>query len=479
MIFHNGTKVNFMEESSLGIAFGSISTGLPKDIVQQIMAAEKIPLKKMEGRKAKVENKKALLTDLTGRVENMRGFLASNANARALREIQISSNEEIVGITADKNIAQPGNYQFEVISLAQKSSAMTAGFEDPEESYVGVGFIQYHLPNGDTKDIYIDSDNASLNSISKLINKDTENGLRANVINDGSGTDNPWRLVLSLEDTGDEAMAEFPYFYFVDGEDDMYLEFERPAHDAKVKLDGFEIELPSNKAKDLIPGLTIDLKKARPGEEFSINIDEDSEAVTTKVVDLVEQINSVIDFINEQNKLDEKTDTSQTLGGDVMLQTLESRIRSTVFKNIKTEFGNRRFGDLGVKFQRNGRLELDEKAFNAKLNANYEEVSQILTGRFLEGGVKEKGFMDHLNDMVKMSLRFPDGLLVSRKRSFQTNTDQIDRRISQRQRMLETKEKNLKDKFARLEGTISRIKAQGAGVAALGASAGSPVTQLG
>ncbi len=468
-----------MEESSLGIAFGSIATGLPKDIVQQIMSAEKIPLQKMESRKGKIEEKKGLLTDLIGRVEGIRGFLSKNANARALREIQIQTNEEIIGITADKNIAQPGNYQFEVVSLAQKSSAMSSGFEDADESYVGVGFIQYHLPNGDSKDIYIDSENASLNSISKLINKDTENGLRANVINDGSGSDTPWRLLLSLEDTGDEAMADFPYFYFVDGEDDMYLEFERPAHDAVVKLDGFEIELPENKANELIPGLTIDLKKARPGEEFSIKIDEDSEAVTTKVVDLVEQLNGVIDFINKQNKLDEKTDTSRTLGGDVILQTLEARIRSTVFKDIKTEFGNRRFGNLGVKFQRDGRLALDEKVFNAKLNANYEEVSQILTGRFTEDGQKTSGFMDHLNDMVKMSLRFPDGLLQSRKRSFQTNTEQIDRRINQRQRMLEQKEKNLKNKFARLEGTISRIKAQGAGVAALGAGASSPVTQLG
>ena len=43
----------------MGIAFGSIGTGLPKDIVQQIMAAEKISLNKLEERKDKVNAKKA------------------------------------------------------------------------------------------------------------------------------------------------------------------------------------------------------------------------------------------------------------------------------------------------------------------------------------------------------------------------------------------------------------------------------------
>ena len=57
----------------MGISFGSINSGLPKDIVQQIVEAEKIPLKQMEGRKGKIEDKKALVGQLITLVENMRG----------------------------------------------------------------------------------------------------------------------------------------------------------------------------------------------------------------------------------------------------------------------------------------------------------------------------------------------------------------------------------------------------------------------
>src|SRR5690606_163143 len=114
-------------------------------------------------------------------------------------------------------------------------------------------------------------EHSSLAGIAKLINGDTDNGMHANVVNSGDGTDEPWKLIISLEETGDGQKANFPNLYMVDGEVDIFFEGERAAQDAKVKLDGFEIELPSNTSTELIPGVTIDLKKAKPGEEVTID----------------------------------------------------------------------------------------------------------------------------------------------------------------------------------------------------------------
>ncbi len=454
----------------MSLAFGSIQSGLPKDIVQQIMKAERIPVKNMEGRKGKIEDKKGLVSELTQLVQSIRGTLAQNASARSLRELAIDTNESILGITADKNIAEPASYQFEVKQLAQKSSAMTSGFQDPDESYIGVGFIRYQTPDGESKEIYVDSDNASLNKVAKLINRDEESGLRASVINDGSESDNPWRLIMSLKETGDGKKANFPYFYFVDGEDDFFLEKEREAQDAIIKLDGFEIEIPENSTSDLIPGLSIDLKKAKPGEEFSINVSEDTGKVSEKIQGVVDQINAVFSFIKTQNTMDENTDTSKTLGGDIILQTIEGRLRNTIFKDIKTDKGNFRVGDIGITFQREGNLKFDAEKFKSSLEKDYQNVSQILNGQFSKDGGKSNGFIDNMNDAVGTLLRYPDGLLQSRKNSLDNNIAAIDRRIKQRERMLEQKEKNLKDKFARLEGTISKLKAQGAGLGGGGAA---------
>ncbi len=445
------------------------------------MQAERIPLGRMEEKKGKIGEKKALVDQLNGLASDLQKHLALNANGRSLREFKVDTNNDIIGVTVDKNVSDVGNYQFEVTALAQKSSAMTSGFPDKDESYVGVGFIRYNLPDGETKEVYIGPDDATLEGIAKVINKDSESGMRATVVNDGSDSDEPWRLVLSLKETGDGKKADFPYFYFIDGDRDLYLEFERPAQDAKIKLDGFEIEVPENKVKDIIPGVTLDLKRAKPGEEFSIKIDEDIQAVGTKVTDLVEKVNGILGFIKQQNTMDETTDTSRTLGGDIMIKTLESRLRASIFNPIKTDFGNFRVGDIGITFTRDGILQFDDKKFEKELAGNYEKVSQILTGTYEEGAAaKNPGFMDNVNEVIGTALRFPDGLISSRKKSLQSNIDQIDRRINQKQRQLQQKENQLKDKFARLESTISNIKGQGAGLAALAANAGpGPVTQLG
>ncbi len=462
----------------MGISFGSINTGLPKDIVKQIIEAEKIPIKKMEGRKGKVKAKQDLVSDLVKRMEDMRALLNTNADARNLKEIQANYNDKIVGVTMDKNKAKPGSHQIEVVQLAQKSSAMTSGFEDKEESYIGVGYIQYHLPNGESRDIYVDSENATLSGVAKLINNTPDAGMTAKVIDDGSGSESPYRLILSLSDTGDASKAEFPYFYFVDGENDFFLEKEREAQDAIIKVDGFEVQLPENKAKDIIDGVTVDLKKAVPGEEFTLQVSEDIGKISEKISDMVDKINSVLSFIKEQNTLDENSDTTKTLGGDFILQTIEGRLRSSMFKNILTEEGYKRAGDIGITFQRDGLLKLDSKKFDNMLSSNYTVVSQVLTGFVSEETGNSPGLVDNLKDAVSETLKSPGGILRSRQRSLRNNISQIDRRIQQKQRVIERKEKNLKDKFARLEGTISKIKNQGAGIAALGAQA-NPVTQLG
>lgn len=463
----------------MGIAFGSINSGLPKDIVKQILEAEKVPLKKMEERKDKVKSKQALLNDLKQRVEKLRGTVYANKSARSFRELMVNLSGDNISASVDKNLAEPGNYQIEVLQLAQKSSAISNGVEDKDKTYLGVGYLEYDLPNGETKSVYVDSDNSSLSGIAKLINGDTENGMRANVVNSGDGSDEPWKIIITLEETGDDNKATFPNLYFVDGEKDIWFDNNRDAQDAKVKLDGFEIELDSNQTTDLIPGVTIDLKKAVPGEEVTLEIIEDTSKIATKMEDIVTNINDVLSFIKEQNALDESVDTSRTLGGDITLQTIESKIRNTIFQTVQTDYGPRRIGDLGLTFQRDGLLGFDAEKFKGALEKNYKEVAQIVSGKYTKDNGKIKGFIDHLDDLQSTVLQRPSGTITARSSGLDSQIKQIDTRIERKQRQIDKKEQVLKAKFARLEETISRIKSQGAGLSGMAGGGFNPVQQLG
>lgn len=463
----------------LGLSFGSINTGLPKDIVQQIVEAEKIPLKQMEERKGKISDKKALVDELTKLVENMRGEILRNKSARSLRELAIDTGgSQNIQVTADKNIADTGEHQLEVVQLAQRSSAMTNGVEDKDKTYIGVGYIKAMLPDGSEKEIYVDEEHANLTGIAKLINGDPSLGMKANVVNDGMDEDEPWRLIVSLTEGGDANEAEFPYLYLVDGEVDLYFDQERAAQDSKIKLDGFEIEKPGNKLTDVIPGVTIDLKKAKPGEEITIQITEDVQKIGGKINSLIDNINNVLKFIKTQNSLDEKSDTSRTLGGDLTLTTIESRIRAAVFTPIMTEKGPVRIGDLGINFQRDGLLKFDQAKFEAKTAEDFNQVAQTLTGVYSTENGKTNGFIDVLEDAAKLLLSQPSGILHTRKGGLQTQIGQIDRQIANRQRIIAQKEEVLKARFARLEETMSKIKGQGSGLAGL-TGAMNPVQQLG
>ena len=198
----------------LAVALGSINTGLPKDIVQQIIAAEKIPIKNMEEQKEKFNDKIKLFDELIGMMRALRGKLFQNKGTQSFRELKSSFRDDLVNVVADKNIANAGSYQFEVLSLAQKSSVISNGLESPDDIYLGVGYLSYQLPDGTKRDIFIDSDHATLNGVAKLINADDDNKMMANVINDGSDSDTPWRLLIALEETGDGNRAHFPRVLF-------------------------------------------------------------------------------------------------------------------------------------------------------------------------------------------------------------------------------------------------------------------------
>ena len=451
----------------MGISLGSINTGLPKDIVKKIIDAEKIPIQRMQVRKEKIEEKKKLIRDLTELIQSLKKNLYNKIDEKLLVEFKIATDNDKINVNIDKNKASPANYRFEILKLAQKSSALSSGFDDPDNTYTGVGFIRYELSNGENKKIYVNSDHATLRGIAALINNNSEIGMKANVINDGSFSDKPWRLLLSLKETGKNSIAQFPYFYFVDGEEDLFLEKENPAQNAVIKIDGFEIESPSNKIKDIIPGVTIDLKEANPNKEFNLEINQDQEAISLKISDLIEKINNILSFVKEQNSLDENTDTSRTLGGDLILQTIESRLRNALFKNFPTSSGYRRIGDFGIIFQRDGLLRLDQKKFDSMLAKNYQTVSEFLVGQNLPNQKRINGFIKNMINVIEPLSQFPNGALVNRDRGFQQKINQINQRIETRERLIEQKETNLKNKFSKLEGLISKIQTQGAGIASL------------
>ncbi len=458
----------------MGITFGGIASGLPPNIVDQLMEAEKIPVKTIEKNKGKQESRLKLVTELETKLNAINGTIGGLASVKGFSDIKLASGDpNVLSGTVDPNTSVNGNWNVEVMELAQKAAAITNGFEDKDKTQIGVGYFKFDTPNG-AKEVYINGGNNTLDGVAKAINS-AGLGVKANVINDRSEKDAPFKLMISGESVGGENAISYPTLYFLDGDQDIYFDKKNEAKNGKIKVDGFEFEVGDNKVADVIPGVTLDLKQASPGKTVNINVKEDREVVAGKVKGFVDGVNAVFAFIQQQNQLGKDTDTSATLGGDSLLRSIENRLRSLVQNpQMGVSSSIKRLNQIGITFSRSGILEYDEKKFNDVLAKDPNAVQ-----KFLAGDGFSVGFIPSLKREISTVLNSAFGPVAIRKRALTDKISQMNDQIANKERMLKSKEEQLRNKFAKLEETMSKLKGQQGQVQAAGLGGGGGIPGLG
>lgn len=449
----------------MAISFGGINTGLPPNLVEQLMEAERQPIKNLEQKKGKSQSRLDLMNDLEGRISGVRDGITALAGTKSFSDMKlISGDQNIISGEVDPEKAMPGSWNIEVMQLAQKPAAVTNGFADTNRTELGVGYISFKTPDG-IKEVYIDGTSSTLEGVVKKVNQ-ANIGLKASIINDRKKPDAPYRLMISGDSFGNDNQIEFPTLYFLDGDQDVFFEEKKSAANGIIKIDGFETEVSDNKITDYIPGVTLELKQAAPGKVINITVKENLELVSGKIKDFVASINKVLSFIQTQNSIDAHTDTTKTLGGDSsLLRPIETSIRRLIQDPIYGLKGDIKYlNQLGIQYNRNGTLDFDQEKFNAALTKNPNGVQEFFVGN----GVSATGFVSKIKNTINTLLNKTFGPIGNRKKGLQQNIDQTNIRIENQEKQLAKKEQQLKDKFSKLEGTMSKLKSQGAAVGSLG-----------
>lgn len=448
-----------------GIRITGMASGLPPNIVEQLMDAERIPVKQMEVGRAKQEDKLKLVQDLETKVTDITKNLGELTSSSGFIDKKfLSGDPNIVDGQVDPATAIPGEYALEVVQLAQKPAAMSNGFPDKNETQIGVGYIKFETPEG-TKEVYINGSNSTLEGVMKQINA-ANVGLKAQVLEDRKDSENPFKLLVSGLATGNDSQVTFPKIYLLDGDQDMYFEESRKAQNAKIKVDGFEIEVPENKSTDLVPGVTLDFKATAPGREIRLSVKENLEVISGKIKGFVDAYNAALDFIQKQNKLQAgngKNPSLGPLGGDGMLRSIENSLRRVILNpQMGVETPIRRVGELGIEFNRNGTLNFSQDKFNKVLQANPQGVAA-----FLRGDGFNSGFVVTVKREIGNLVNGQFGTISNRKRGLEDRIKQVNNRIETKERQLERKEDSLRRKFADLEQKMSALNAQQAKFAAM------------
>jgi flagellar hook-associated protein 2 len=452
------------------IRFSGMASGLPPNIVDQIMDAERIPLKQMEMKKSVDEDKLKLVQDLESKVSEIPKSLQELVGTRGFQNNKlISGDPNILDGVVDPEAAVTGSWQVEVLQLAQKPGAVSNGFPDKNQTQIGTGYLKFRTTNG-VKEVYINGNNSTLEGVANAITA-AGYGLRASVIEDHKDRENPYKLLVSGLATGDDNQVEFPTIYLLDGDQDFVFEQSRPSQNAKVKVDGFEFEFAENTLKDVIPGVNLQLKQSAPGREISVTVKEDFEVISGKIKSFVDAYNGALGWIQGQAKLQKDKKGNERLGplgGDGMIRSIESNLRRVILNpQLGVESSIKRIGELGIEFNRNGTLNFNQEKFNKMLTSNPKEVSA-----FLRGDGFQVGFIPTVRREVNNLLNGAVGPIAVRKRGINERIKSADQRIERKEVELEKKEESLRKKFSDLESKMSKLNAQGASLGGLAAAAG-------
>ncbi len=435
---------------------------------QAAVTAERKPIEQMEKRKANIEEKVNLLNDVISKVDAAKKLVPELGTPFAIKDLSFNSDDvKVLAGSADKREAEVGKHSLEVKRLAGSTSAMTNGFEDKDNTHFGTGYITFDTYDGSTREIFIDNDNATLDGIANVINQ-SKSGVRASVINDVADPSAPYKLMITADGLGATENVIFPEFYLSGGEEDLFMDQQHEAQNALVKYKGFEIQSPTNEIKDLIQGVTLNLKGLTdPGKPTTVSIEQDLPKTTAKMKDVVEKMNAVFSFIQNQNKIDEKTQTQKTLGGDYGMVLSEQRLRDAL-STVAMEGDSRNvrsMGDLGVQFNKGGTLQFDEKKFELAVQNNFDEVVNFLSGDGINSGIMTQ-VGTALNTIVSPSR----GVLSNQKKSYDDQIAKMNKDIEHREKQVERKAEALKNTLAKAQSAIESLKGQQAGIQQSGGS---------
>jgi flagellar hook-associated protein 2 len=217
-----------------------------------------------------------------------------------------------------------------------------------------------------------------------------------------------------------------------------------------------------------LTGISLNLKKAQVGTTVSLEVGQDTEALTKAMEDFTKKFNEVNKYIKEIT--DSKTGA---LGINSGLTGLRQQLRNVVSSPVSglSPYGS--MGAVGISTGAAGAgggtapvdLVFDQAKFLEALKANPNQVEQLFRG--------PSGIFTQLQTMVDGVLKVgtsttgAQGLLQAQEQGLDARVKRLNDNITRAEERLVRREALLKSQFTVSEGLISQYQAQGQAISGL------------
>jgi len=398
------------------IIASGVGSGLDiANIVSQLVAAEANPVN------ARLNTKETTLGSELSAFGTLKSALTTfNDTATKLGKsdsfnvfTSTSSNPATFTTSVDAT-AGAGNYNIEVMQLAQAAKVRSAGFTD-SATVIGTGTLDVSL-GANSFQVAIDSTNNTLTGIRDAINSATDNpGISASLISVDTGT----QLVLSSSSVGAANAITVAAVdnNTTDGFDLTRLDTAnlvplQTAQDAIIKVDTQTVTRNSNSFSDVITGVNFNLLKATPGTVDTLSVATDTNAIKKDITSFVDNYNVLVGVMKGLSNYDVSTNVAGALNGDSVIRSIQSRLQQTLGGSISGgKFSN--LSELGISLDGTGNLAIDNTVLDAKLANNLSDVKNFFSATTgyaqtfssaLSGYVASNGIIDSRTEGLQNSL---------------------------------------------------------------------------
>ncbi|MBI5582864.1 MAG: flagellar filament capping protein FliD [Deltaproteobacteria bacterium] len=379
-----------------------LSSGIDwRSMIDQLRAAEHRSIDLVLQQKSASENKikawqelNTKLLSLKTAAEKLNRAQGFNLLTSALSSSSATDPNELLSATIGAT-GEVGSFGLEVLWTARAQKISSQGFSS-QTAPLGAGYAGTLQINGRELTVTADDSLADVrNKINNLNNGEDATRVTASIVS-YSTTDQ--RLILTSQNEGAAGIDLQPV-----GLPDLEAAFGfneiQPGRDASLEVDGVPVTRSSNTITDLLPGITLNLKKAEEGTTVTLNISRDLDGVTGLITDFVEQYNQVVDFIRNQSSYNKDAgEAGGVLFGDGTLRSVKKDLVALVINpvgGVAPEFSI--LGMAGIKLDNQGKLSVNETTLRGHLESHFEDIKKL----FIADGFSTTGNLKYITHGLK------------------------------------------------------------------------------
>jgi len=438
----------------MAISSAGIGSGLDvAKIVEQMVTAEKIPLKKLEAKAEGIQTQISTYGEIKSLTSKLGDIVSKLTRDSAWNGVNISSSNSTISGSMT-GIAAPGTYNIQVTQLAQAQTTVIGGAGAAalakDETMGASGKLTLKKGVG-ANEVVKELDISSSDTLTKIAAKVNEAGMgiQASVVTDVDGKE---RLMLRSKDSGtgnsftvgiDPALTKL-------GQTNSQL-----AQNAVVKLNGVTVESNSNTFANTIPGMSFSVSEITTNSA-TMTVKTDTEAIKKSLQEFVDAYNELNDLLSKSTKYTEETKTAGVLQGDSATVSLQNTLRMLTQGISGSTGAFTRLSDIGIQMRQGGGLTVDSTKLDKGL-ANVDDLKALFANKANSMG-QGGGIAVNFKAVTDKLLAF-DGTLNSKtdslERTLKSNgaeQDKVNKRAT-------TLEERLYKQYSALDGKMSSLNA--------------------